>query len=384
MTAPGVKGWCPGAFRPMRSGDGLVVRVRPPLGQITPAQATGLADLAEAHGSGGIETTTRANLQLRGVSDATYPALMQGLDALGLLVGGAEAEARSNLVLDPFRADPQTVEPMAEALLTGLQSPEFDRLPGKFGFVIDTGASLCLSGISGDIRIESGPDGLILRPDGHATGRAVGDGTQAVAMALGLARWFLASGGVGPDGRGRMARHLQAGAVVPEALTGDVMPAPVGVAAMPGPHAGGVCVAAPFGQVTAAALRHLAGQGVVIRVTPFRMLFLPGLGSVPAHPDLILTPDDPLRRVQACTGAPGCPQASVATRDLARTLAPRIPDGAMWHVSGCAKGCAWPDKADLTLVGRAGVFDLVNCGAPWDEPLRHGLTPPDIMKDIRP
>ena len=35
-----VQGWCPGALRPMMSGDGLVVRVRAPLVALTPqAQA---------------------------------------------------------------------------------------------------------------------------------------------------------------------------------------------------------------------------------------------------------------------------------------------------------------------------------------------------------
>ena len=29
MSAPVIQGWCPGALRPMMSGDGLVVRVRP-------------------------------------------------------------------------------------------------------------------------------------------------------------------------------------------------------------------------------------------------------------------------------------------------------------------------------------------------------------------
>ena len=29
MSAAAIKGWCPGALRPMQSGDGLVVRVRP-------------------------------------------------------------------------------------------------------------------------------------------------------------------------------------------------------------------------------------------------------------------------------------------------------------------------------------------------------------------
>ena len=30
MSAAAIKGWCPGALRPMQSGDGLVVRVRFP------------------------------------------------------------------------------------------------------------------------------------------------------------------------------------------------------------------------------------------------------------------------------------------------------------------------------------------------------------------
>ena len=36
MTAWEIKGWCPGALRPMQSGDGLVTRIRPPLGRLTP------------------------------------------------------------------------------------------------------------------------------------------------------------------------------------------------------------------------------------------------------------------------------------------------------------------------------------------------------------
>ena len=43
MSGWDIKGWCPGALRPMASGDGLVVRVRPPLGRFTPAQAGAIA-----------------------------------------------------------------------------------------------------------------------------------------------------------------------------------------------------------------------------------------------------------------------------------------------------------------------------------------------------
>jgi precorrin-3B synthase len=382
MTAPEIKGWCPGAYRPMQAGDGLVVRVRPPRGQVTPKQALGLADLSEQHGSGAIEATTRANLQLRGVSDASYPALMAGLDHLGLLPADPNAEPRRNLVTDPF-CDALEIDDMAQSLLSGIDAAVFDGLPGKFGFVLDPAAQRQLVGVSGDIRIENSAQGYIVRADGAETGRAVRNGARAVTLALTLAQWFLDSGGVGADGRGRMARHLSSGAKLPDWAAGAVIPASAAPTPQPGPRTGGVCVAAAFGQFTAAALRHLAGLAAPIRVTPFRMLFLWGPATLPNHANLILTPDDPLLRVQACTGAPGCPQASVATRDIARILAPTVAEGTRLHVSGCAKGCAWPRRAELTLVGRAGAFDLVNFGTPWDEPHRHGLTAHDLQKELR-
>lgn len=381
MSAPEVKGWCPGAFRPMMSGDGLVVRVRPPLGEVSPAQAVGLADLAERHGSGVIEATARANLQLRGVSEQVYPALMQGLRSLGLL-GDADSEARRNLVLDPFHA--QGTRRVALGLLEGLSRSEFADLPGKFGFVIDPGTPRRLAGISGDIRIEGTSGGMILRADGSATGRLLGTTKEAVSLGLQLARWFVESGGVGRDGRGRMARHLANGAELPEALAGTAVPAPAAPKPQPGPQGTGYCAAAAFGQFTSAALRALAGGKDPIRVTPYRMLYLPAAPRPPQHPDLILDPQDPLGRIQACTGAPGCPQSTVATRALARRLAPRIPEGQCWHVSGCAKGCAWPKAANLTLVGRDGAFDLVKQGTPWDDPIRRGLIPSEIDEQVRP
>ena len=65
MSASVIKGWCPGALRPMQSGDGLVVRVRPFGGRLDAAQISGLAHLAEHHGNGLIDVTSRANLQIR-------------------------------------------------------------------------------------------------------------------------------------------------------------------------------------------------------------------------------------------------------------------------------------------------------------------------------
>ena len=62
MSAFKVQGWCPGALRPMQSGDGLVVRIRPPLGRLTPAQAKAIAKAAGTHGNGII---VRAVIELK-------------------------------------------------------------------------------------------------------------------------------------------------------------------------------------------------------------------------------------------------------------------------------------------------------------------------------
>ncbi|PAT32289.1 hypothetical protein CK626_06330, partial [Vandammella animalimorsus] len=66
LAPPGsavVRGWCPGAWQPMASGDGLVLRVRPPLGRLSARQGLRLARLAQSHGAGVIELSRRANLQ---------------------------------------------------------------------------------------------------------------------------------------------------------------------------------------------------------------------------------------------------------------------------------------------------------------------------------
>ena len=62
MSDPIVHGWCPGALRPMMSGDGLVVRVRAPLGRLSQAQAAGVAQLAVDHGNGLIDVSVRLGL----------------------------------------------------------------------------------------------------------------------------------------------------------------------------------------------------------------------------------------------------------------------------------------------------------------------------------
>jgi precorrin-3B synthase len=131
-----------------------------------------------------------------------------------------------------------------------------------------------------------------------------------------------------------------------------------------------------FGQLQAQTLGHLARLGPM-RLTPWRMILVEGAQVLPDIPGLITRADDPLLRVVACTGAPGCKQAHQPTRALARRLAQLWPAGLL-HVSGCAKGCAHPGAAQTTLVATPEGFDLIRNGTAAAAPTRRGLTPQGV------
>ena len=362
-----IRGWCPGALRPMESGDGWVARLRPPGGRLTGAQALAIADAAEAHGNGVIELTGRANLQLRGVTPASHAPLIAALRAQGLIDTDIATETRRNIIVTPF-ADAAT-DALAAELAAALAECDLP-LPAKFGFAVDPGPAPVLGRDPADIRIEAGASGLCLRADG-ADRAAPYRGPQD---ALALARWFLDQGGA-PEGRGRMAA-LTARTMPP----GAMLPAPAAAAApQPGLHPQGVLVALEFGQIAPDALRRL-GRLAPLRLTPWRMALIEGVRHLPAIQGLILDPGDPRLRLRACPGAPACPQAHAATRPMARALAPLIPADAILHVSGCAKGCGWPRPADLTLTATGAGFDLIRHGRAHDPASLRGLDPDQLPK----
>lgn len=344
-----IRGWCPTAWRPMMAGDGLLVRVRPPLGRLTRAQSFALCDAAQRWGNGHVDLTNRAALQIRGVGQADHAALLARLVALGLTDPDPVREARATLILNPDWQPGSTSEAIARTLRDRLG--ELPDLPAKVGFAIDAGPAASLGDTPADFRIERGTSGgLILRADGRSTGAPVSAEAAPDAL-IALAHWFVASGGIQA---GRMARHAAPLPHLPSEAPAPPRPRSDSIAA-----ACGRFLAAPFGRIEAATLRQALAPDVrAIRLTPWRGLILEGSGS-PSD-----DPASPLLNAHACPGAPACPQASVATRDLAAQLSARVSGS---HVSGCAKGCAHPAQAAVVLTGRDGRFDLAfnaRAGAP--------------------
>jgi precorrin-3B synthase len=100
-----------------------------------------------------------------------------------------------------------------------------------------------------------------------------------------------------------------------------------------------------------------------IRLAPGRALLFLGQPSAANHPlqhtaatlGFITSPTDPRTRIAACPGTPACASGRIATRAIAETIAKQSADlfdaSLTLHISGCAKGCAHPGAAALTLVG---------------------------------
>lgn len=368
-----VKGWCPGAYRPMMSGDGLVVRIRPRLGRLDAESARGLCCLANMHGNGLIELTNRANLQLRGVREDSHAALLEGLGALGLLDKDPALESRRNILVTPFWQAGDLTSRLTQQLIDRLA--ELPLLPAKFGFAIDTGPLRLLSRNSADIRLETGADGgLILRADGAERGRVVTE-ADAIDGLIRLARWFV---NTAPDTTTRMGRLLQHESL-PDGWEA-AFAAPEADKPSPGENPLGQLVGLPFGQIEASALAEILPDVTAIRTTPWRLLLLEGVTDI-SQESLISSPNDPLLRVDACPGAPRCTSATVETRVFARRLAPHST-GSL-HVSGCTKGCARSTASDLTLVGQNGAFDIIRNGNAQASPERYGLSPKDILNEIK-
>lgn len=370
---PEIRGWCPGAYRPMMSGDGLIVRVRPRLGRLSAAKVLGLCDLADAHGSGIIDLTNRANLQLRGVRD--HGAMLDGLWDLGLLDPTPELEHKRNIIVAPVPKRGHTSDLIGGRLIARLE--DLPDLPAKFGFVVDVDGPRQLANASGDIRIEtSASGGIIVRADGSELGQPVTQ-DDAVNAAVALARWFHKT--VSPDIR-RMAPHLAA-TPLPHCFARETV-TPDTALLTPGPLTNGCAYGVPFGSMTASQLRNLMqGTGASrMRIAPNRIFILDGI-PVADTPAFVTTPDDPRMHIHACPGAPACAASTVPTRQIASTLAPHLK-GRSLHVSGCAKGCAHRGGADVVAVGRDGAFDLVRNGHPWDDPQRRGIAPTDLAPRV--
>lgn len=385
----GRKGWCPGLFDPMPSGDGLLVRVKPPRGIVPAAAALALAGAASRHGNGTIELTRRGNLQIRGLAPASVAPFAEAVIGCGLANADPDSERRRAVMVSPLVGDDPSLAPgigaIAEQIERGLiEDARLAALPAKFAIVVDGGGVLPLVGVRGDITVRSAGDGFVLSFDGVAAA-AHCTPEETASRVLHLVQAFTdPSPSHLPQGEG------DSGARLP-------VPKPIGFHGYEGTGFGAFGLGVPFGHMTSAMLSGLADLAIrfgdgMLRPTPWRAVLIGHVAKADAArlrasaggAGLIADADDPRCGVVACPGRPSCSSASVATRADAALL---IASGALLpgivHISGCGKGCAHSGSADVTLIGDNGRYGLVRNGSARMLPEITGLTMAeaiDVMK----
>jgi len=352
------RGACPTLDVPMATGDGLLARLPP--AAMPPSAWLSLAEAAQQAGNGLLDITARGSVQIRGLRDDTL-ALAASLvpadwprDAL-VMTSPLAGEALDEV------ADPR---PLAARLAAAAPAG----LPAKTSLLVDGGGALHLADDAADLRLVARPDGWWVRCG--ETWLGLGDAEAALAAA----RKLLAAMGEGETRRPPAGSQ----AIAAQLLRAAHPPAPSHPAETIGLHPlrAGVAlgVGLPFGRLEAAALAAFAAASGAraLRGAPGRVLLAIGvvnpdaLRARAAALGFITDPGDPRRRVAACTGTPGCASARVDTRALARDLAPLVPPDGFLHLSGCAKGCAHPRPATLTLVGMEGGLGLIRHGRAGD------------------
>ncbi|KQO70068.1 hypothetical protein [Methylobacterium sp. Leaf88] len=396
--APSRRGWCPSLARPMPTGDGLLARVHPPLGRLTPAQARAVAAGARRFGNGHVDVTARANLQIRGVTEGTRCDLAEALAAIGL--GDVRHDGGpQRLTLTPPLAglEPEAVPALAQAIeAIGRVIPG---LPPKSLVAVEAAThGISLGSAEADLHAVVTRAGFALRLAGDAAWWRLPDGAAPTIIEAAL-RLLAASGQrrmrdvpaaaraetLARFGLQRIAGPAESAALSPGLLALPPLSLPDSESRrFSPPRAEGrvaLLVDAPFGRCTADALDSLAetaeASGAAdLRLSPTRGLLLVCADAAVAEAaretlagaGFLTWADDPRRAVAACPGAPACASGSTPTLHdaarLAEAFRPFAARGLRAHVSGCPKGCAHPGAADLTLVGRDGWYDVVLSGRP--------------------
>ena len=394
---PQRRGVCPGLSVPMATGDGLLVRLLP-IGPIPLTAFAALCAAARIHGNGVLEVTARGSIQVRGLDRESAPRFAASVAALNIAAGDG-IPVLSNPLAGLDATDAIDAAALAAELRRALaQKSLAKRLSAKVSVVIDGGGTLNLDNIAADVRL-----GAEKMASGVVALRVAVGGDRASATLLGViavernvetvVRLLEAVAQCGARARDIVAteRVVVLHSVVADLLIADEQ---TPTAAKPcdviGTHAlrdgsFAVGLGLAFGHADATSLEHLiaaakaAGAGSV-QPAARRALMAIGLPqnklSAFAHAGgqlgFIVRADDPRRHVIACAGAPVCASAHIAARAIgpriAAIAAPHIDGSFKIHVSGCAKGCAHPTRAGLTVVGAPDGCALVKNGSAREAP----------------
>lgn len=381
------RGACPGLSAPMATGDGLLARLTPAGATIALDAFAGLCAAARKHGNGVIEITSRGSIQVRGLTAASAPLFAADVAALGI-----EASDGIPVVTDPLAGldgGGADAPALAADLRKAFAEASFSsRLSAKISIAVDGGGGLHFDALAADVRLRASDAGFHIALGGDAASAVslgVVPAEHAVECVLRLLETLAK---VAPQSRMRDAIVDHGSAPFTSAasqfVTAMPFPAtrpaadPLGVHPLSSGNAIGIGL--PFGHSDADAFLRLIDAsrrtGVAgLRTAPGRALLVLGVSAASVSEFIsearsqgfIVDPHDPRRRVVACAGAPICASGEIPARAIAPAIADvmqSLPEGQIVHISGCAKGCAHPRPAAITIIGRDGRCDIAVDGVP--------------------
>ncbi len=378
------RGACPRLAAPMETGDGLLARLVP-AGPMHLRALAGLCTAAQTYGNGTMEISARGNLQIRGLTPDTAPLLADRVVALGI-----DSSDGTPVLADPLPGDPSALidaNALAIKLRKALAGSRLVLAP-KVSVIVDGGGRLHLDGLAADIRLRavSAPDGprlhVALGGDG-ATATPLGtvapdDACDAVSCLLAVIAAH------GPEARAADALQSRGLAAFRDALQARIEFEPLPQTRLPAVVVGthslegdlyAVGIGLAFGHTQAHTLKSLTDTARVhnalwarpapdrtLLFGPFQRTTVKTIRDEARRLDFAVEAADPRRRIVACTGAPSCGSGLIASRRLAAEMAEEVEfagAGIALHISGCAKGCAHPFPAPLTVIGTAKGAGLV-------------------------
>jgi sulfite reductase (ferredoxin) len=390
----------------------FMVRMRLPNGILDSRQARAVADLAERHARGVADITVRQNFQLHWVRAEDLPAVMRGLEAVGLSTLGACGDVTRNVTGCPVAgvaadeiADASPLVAAATAALAG--NEDLYNLPRKFKISIagcrrwcahpeinDIGLTALRDPASGEVgyslRVGGGLStephlsrrlDVFLRPDEVLTTiRAVAEifrESDVLRQNRDKARLkylFLEHGWTPERFTEELAQRL---GYRPAPAVAEVAPAGedrdhVGVHRQQQPGLYYVGLSILRGRMSARELRtaadladrHGAGRLRTTQMQNLLLLDVPGRSLAPLERELsgagLEVGGSAFRRATvACTGSEFCKLALTETKEFARTLIKdleaRLPEfdaPLKLHVTGCPNSCGQHWIADIGIEGK--------------------------------
>lgn len=398
-----------GLFYVAPAQNSYMARLRIPNGIVTHTQFAGVADLADAHGGGFIDFTTRANIQIRDIPAHAAVKLVEGVQDIGLASRGSGADNIRNVTGSPTAGiDAQELydtRPLArEWHFHILNTRVMTGLPRKFNVAFDGGGIAPVLEETNDIGFQAvrvaGREAIMFRVvlggiSGHKdlardTG-VICTPAECTPIADAIIRVFSRHGDRTNRAKARMkyvlddwgfdkflaAVETELGRPLTRAAAADIAPragfdrhAHVGVHAQVQAGLNWVGVVAPVGRLTTTQVRGLAllarthGDGD-IRLTVWQNMLISGVPDAAVEAVTLgieaLGLDWRAHAVRAglvaCTGAAGCKFGNADTKKSALEIAAyvetrlAVDQPVNIHLTGCHHSCAQHYIGDIGLIG---------------------------------